>query len=188
MERGHMQMQTYNLNSLAEHLEVDRSTMVKAMRAVPADLVKSGNRPTWRIGTAWKALAAYKKRITDERQRRAEIKNGAPARVNAELQDMFDQLTAADAGMRAIELLEGRRAFAKTTLLPLLARVDRAMRDDGRACGEQEILTELRCDQHLRVFLVSGLGPDATGGCDWSPGECWDAYYDAGGDSEDEAA
>ena len=39
-------MQTYPLNALAEQFEVDRSTMVKAMRDVPADLVKPGNRPT----------------------------------------------------------------------------------------------------------------------------------------------
>jgi hypothetical protein len=86
--------------------------------------------------------------------------------------------------MRALGSLTARRAFAKKTLLPLLHTVDQAMRADGRASGEPEMLTDLRCDQHLRVFLIAGLGPDATGGCDWTPGECWNAYYDG----EDEAA
>jgi hypothetical protein len=36
---------------------------------------------------------AYKQRIRDERRRKEEVKSGA-ARVNAELQDMFDQLMA----------------------------------------------------------------------------------------------
>jgi hypothetical protein len=175
-------MQTYPLNSLAEQLEVDRSVMVKAMRNVPADLVKSGNRPTWRIGTAWKALMAYKQKIADERRRKEEVKNGAAARVNAELQEMFDQLMSTDAEMRALGSLTARRAFAKKTLLPLLHIVDQAMRADGRANGEQPELTDFRCDQHLRVFLLSGLGPDASNSCDWTPSEAWNAYNAAAGE------
>jgi hypothetical protein len=179
-------MQTFPLNALAEQLEVDRSTMVKAMRDVRADLVKPGNRPTWKIATAAKALAAYKQRLADAQRRKHE--SGGTERVNAELQEMFGQLNAADAEMRAIGSLSGRRAFAKKTLLPLLHEVDRAMRADGKACGEDERLTPLRCDQHLRVFLVSGLGPDATNGCDWSPSECWSAYNTGYDDEGDEAA
>jgi hypothetical protein len=38
------------------------------------------------------------------------------------------------------------------------------------------------------VFLVSGLGPDATNGCDWSPSECWSAYNTGYDDKGDEAA
>jgi hypothetical protein len=180
-------MQTYPLNALAEQFEVDRSTMVKAMRDVPTDLVKPGNRPTWKIATAEKALAAYKQRIADTRRYKEEAKNEGSERVNAELQAMFDQLMAADAEMRAIGSLSGRRAFAKKTLLPLLRSVDRAMRDDGRAHGEPHMLTDLRCDQHLRVFLVSGLGPDASNSPEWSPSECWGAY-NAGADGEGEEA
>jgi hypothetical protein len=71
--------------------------------------------------------------------------------------------------------------------LPLLHEVDQAMRRDARANGEQDMLTDLRCDQHLRVFLVAGLGPDATGGCDWTPGQCWRAY-NACADGEGEEA
>jgi hypothetical protein len=106
---------------------------------------------------------------------------------NGGLQAMFDQLMAADDQMRTIGSLAGRRAFAEKTLLPLLHEVDTAMRADGRANGEERILTDLRCDQHLRVFLVAGLGPDARGGCDWTPGQCWGAY-NAGADGEGEEA
>jgi hypothetical protein len=38
-------MQTFPLNALAEQFEVDRSTMVRAMRSIAPDLVKRGNRP-----------------------------------------------------------------------------------------------------------------------------------------------
>jgi len=89
--------------------------------------------------------------------------------------------------MRGIASLEGRRAFARETLLPLLHEVDREMRLDGKACGELDTLTQLRCDQHLRVFLVAGLGPDASNSCNWTPSQCWDAY-NAGDDHDDEAA
>jgi hypothetical protein len=33
--------------------------MVKAMRNVPPDLVRKGNRATWKIGTAAKALEVH---------------------------------------------------------------------------------------------------------------------------------
>ena len=49
-------METFPLNNLAEKFEVDRSVMVKAMRGVPADLVKRGNRPNWKVSTAAKAF------------------------------------------------------------------------------------------------------------------------------------
>jgi hypothetical protein len=159
-------MQTFPLNALAEQFEVDRSTMVRAMRHVVPDLVRRGNRPTWKTATAAKALEAHRRKT----------EGGGNDRVNTDLERLFAQLNKADDEMREINSLEGRRTFAKKTLLPLLHKVDQAMRADGRAHGEQEMLTDLRCDQHLRVFLVSGLGPDATGGCNWTPAECWDAY------------
>jgi hypothetical protein len=179
-------MLTHPANALAEILEVDKSTMLKALRSTPPDLTRKGNRPTWRVGTASKALLAYKQRLADEKRRKEEAKNGGTERVNTELQGMFDQLMAADAEMRAIGSLAGRRAFAKKTLLPLLRQVDRVMRDDARANGEPEMVTGLRCDEHLRLFVVAGLGPDATNGCDWTPSQAWDAYE--AGHEDDEAA
>jgi hypothetical protein len=43
-------MQAFALNALAEALEVDRGTMVRAMRGVEPDLVKRANSPTWKSG------------------------------------------------------------------------------------------------------------------------------------------
>jgi hypothetical protein len=123
----------------------------------------------------------------------SEERGGRGAFVSRDLALMFVRLEDADAKMRRIDSLEGRRTFARERLLPLLRKVDKAMRADGRASGEPEIVTDLRCDQHLRVFLA-GLSPEATGGCDWTQSHCRDVYtegYDeaAGdwpGDGDDE--
>ena len=40
-------METFPLNNLAEKFEVDRTTMVRAMRGVPPDAVARGNRPKY---------------------------------------------------------------------------------------------------------------------------------------------
>jgi hypothetical protein len=140
----------------SEALGRTRRTITHALQGVKPDAIRSGLK-LWSM-----------RRIIDavNSNSRAPVLTGSP--TTSGLQAMFDQLTATDGEMRAISSLEGRRAFARKTLLPLLHEVDQAMRRDGRANGEQEMLTDLRCDQHLRVFLVSGLGPDATNGCDWS--------------------
>jgi hypothetical protein len=45
-------MQTFAASKLAESFEVDRSTMLRALRSVPPDEIKKGNRPAWIIATA----------------------------------------------------------------------------------------------------------------------------------------
>jgi hypothetical protein len=61
-------------------------------------------------------------------------------------------------------------------LLPLMRQVDAAMRLDGRASGEPEMMTELRCDKHLQLFLI-GLGKDASRGCDWPLEQAYREFY-----------
>jgi hypothetical protein len=55
-------METFPPDNLAEIFEVDRSVMVKATRNVPPDLVRKGNRATWKIGTAAKALEVHRRK------------------------------------------------------------------------------------------------------------------------------
>jgi hypothetical protein len=163
----------FSVSGASEATGRSRRTVLKALANVRPDAIRSGLR-LWSMKKVISAINNY-----------TEAPLLTAGSVSGELQPLFDQLDAADAEMRRIGSLKGRRAYARETLLPLLHEVDAAMRADGRACGEQELLTQLRCDQHLRVFLVSGLGPQATGGCDWSPEQCWDAY-NAGDDGEDE--
>jgi hypothetical protein len=164
----------FSISGASEALSRSRRTITRALESVKPDAIRSGLK-LWSM-----------KRIIDAVNRNTQAPILISTPVNSDLQEMFDQLMAADTKMRAIKLLESRRAFARKTLLPLLRIVDRAMRADGRANGELEMLTDLRCDEHLRIFLVSGLGPDATGGCNWTPAECWDAY-NAGYEDEEVA-
>jgi len=165
----------FSVSASSEILGRSRRTISHALQGVKPDAIRSGLK-LWRMKRIVQAINA---------NTQAPILTGASQ--NGDLQRLFDQLNEADHEMRGIESLEGRRAYARETLLPLLHEVDREMRSDGRANGEQPELTDFRCDKHLLVFLVSGLGPDATGGCDWSPSQCWDAY-NAGDDHDDEAA
>src|SRR5947208_842227 len=138
----------------ADLLEKDRQTVRRALRHV-APHGFEGKNPRWRLPTIIAALDAHLGRN----------KGGLPP-MNARLADLFRKLDDADAAMRKIASLEGRRRVVRERLLPLMRQVDAAMRLDGRASGEPEMMTELRCDKHLQLFLI-GLGKDASRGCDW---------------------
>jgi hypothetical protein len=166
----------FSVSASSEILGRSRRTISHALQGVKPDAIRSGLK-------LWKM-----KRIVEAINSNTQAPILTSSAVSGELQALFDQLNEADARMRRMESLKDRRAFARQTLLPLLHEVDREMRLDGKQCGELEMLTGLRCDQHLRVFLVAGLGPDATGGCDWTHDEAWSAYNAAGDDGEEDEA
>jgi hypothetical protein len=100
-------MLTYPANALAEQFECDRSTMLRALRGVPADLVKKGNRPTWKVATAARALERHRRKqggaTSGDRDRRALVDRLGS--LNGELDHQFSCLEAeAD--------LEKRRALS----------------------------------------------------------------------------
>jgi hypothetical protein len=103
-------MQTFPLNALAEQFEVDRSTMVRAMRGVPPDLVKRGNRPTWKTATAARALEAHRAKTNGG--------NGPDPTLTA----LYVQFDDAEKAMRALPTLDERRAARD--MVPLIAHVD----------------------------------------------------------------
>jgi hypothetical protein len=166
----------FSVSGASDALGRSRRTITRALQGVRPAAIRSGLK-LWTMHT-----------IIDAVNRNTQAPVLTSASVSGDLQYRFAELDEADAEMRGIEPLAGRPAFARKTLLPLLREVDAAMRSDGKACGELAMLTQLRCDQHLRVFLVAGLGPDATGGCDWTPGQCWGAYNAGADDEGDEAA
>ena len=53
-------MKTHSINSLSLELEVDRSTLVRALRDIEPDAGSETNRPTYKILTAVNALAAQR--------------------------------------------------------------------------------------------------------------------------------
>src|ERR1700675_1016262 len=98
-------MQTYSLNHLAEQFEVDRSTMLKAMRNIAPDIVKRGNRPEWRVASAAKALEAHRRKADGN------ITSGD----NPALQALYAEYDAAEKAMAALPTLAERREAARAT-------------------------------------------------------------------------
>jgi hypothetical protein len=96
-------VQTYSLNALAESFEVDRSTMLRAMRGTPPDEVKKGNRPAWRTGTAARAL---------ERHRRKKHGGGSKLALVDKIEAAFDVLDRQFESLKAEADLEERRALS----------------------------------------------------------------------------
>jgi hypothetical protein len=121
-------MQTFALNALAEQFEVDRSTMVRALRPVPPDLVKKGNRPTWKVATAARALEAH-------RGKSGGNGDGHGGGISSALQALYDQHERREAAMRALPTLDERREAARAMIQPLL-EMDKASRQTGIANGQ----------------------------------------------------
>ena len=55
-------MQTYSLNALAESFEIDRSTMVRALKNTQPDAEVTSGRPTWKIASAARALESHRRK------------------------------------------------------------------------------------------------------------------------------
>jgi hypothetical protein len=101
-------VQTYSLNALAESFEVDRSTMLRAMRGTPPDEVKKGNRPAWKTSTAAKALERY-------RQKKNHGGNGGDSYRLAlvdKIEAAFNELDRQFKRLQAEADLEKRRALS----------------------------------------------------------------------------
>ena len=98
-------MQTFPPNALAEQFEVDRSTMVRAMRSIAPDLVKRGNRPQWKVSTAAMAL---------ELHRRKKHSNGDYHRLALvdKMEAAFGELDRQFESLKAEADLEKRRALS----------------------------------------------------------------------------
>jgi hypothetical protein len=145
-------LQTYPLNALAEQFEVDRSTMVRAMRNVPPDLVKRGNRPTWKTSTAAKALEAHRRKSS----------GGNGTGPDPTLTAMFAKYDQLEAAMRALPTLEARRQAARD-MAPFIAELDEASRRIGIRNGQDEELVHLRADAMYQLYLRGIEGP-----CEWT--------------------
>jgi hypothetical protein len=162
-------MQTFSLNSLAEAFEVDRSTMVRAIRHVPPDLVKPGNRSTWKTATAARALEAH---------RRPKNVSGNGGGLDPELTHLYTQFDTACENMAALPTLARRRAAAKA-LVPVLAHMDRRTRAVRIAKGEDETFVHLLADK-LRFLYLRGFEAPVR----WTMDECHDHLSEPWTDDE----
>jgi hypothetical protein len=157
-------MQTHSLNSLAEQLEVDRSTMVRALKNVVPDAEVTRGRPTYKISTASAALEAHR-RNTGNRPSR----NKGPNDIDPRMQRHYDAFDTADAAMRRLPTLEARRQAA-ICMGPQIAKMDALQRQTSLDSGIDQELTDLRCD---RLFLLYLRGCETP--CSWSQSETWAA-------------
>jgi hypothetical protein len=152
-------MQTFSLNTLAESFEVDRSTMVRAMRGVAPDLVKRGNRPQWKVATASRALAAH---------RRKHDGGNDTSNRDPELERLANEFEDRLAALRKLPALEDRRAAARG-LAPLIDEVGRASRAVGRRNGNGEMADII--SYQMMVLMTRGFCEP----CGWNSDEAFSA-------------
>jgi hypothetical protein len=160
-------MQTYSVNSLAEQFEIDRGTMVRALKRVAADAEKTPGRPTFKISTASRALETHRRsmgRVPPRPNARVAVNNIDPRLKRHYV--MFDQ---ADALMRRLKTVEERRKAA-IGMGPQIAQIDALQRQISLENGNDEELTQLRSDRLFFLYLRGFEHP-----CSWSQSEVWAA-------------
>jgi hypothetical protein len=161
-------MQTYSVNSLAEQFEVDRGTMVRALKNVAPDAERTPGRPTFKISTASRALETHRCSIGRVPARPTEniaVNN----EIDPRLQRHFDAFDRADASMRQLKTVEARRQAA-IGMGPQIAQMDALQRQISLDAGNDKELTELRSDRLFFLYLRGLEGP-----CNWSMTEVWTA-------------
>jgi phosphopentomutase len=161
-------MQTYSVNSLAEQFEIDRGTMVRALKNVAPDAEKTPGRPTFKLSTASRALEAHRRSIGRVPARPTKH-TAASNEIDPRLQRHYDAFDQADASMRRLKTVEARRQAA-IGMGPQIAKMDALQRQISLDNGIDQELTDLRCDQLFFLYLRGFEGP-----CNWLMSEVWAA-------------
>jgi hypothetical protein len=153
-------LQTFSLNALAESFEIDRSTMVRAMRNVPPDVERTRGRPTWKISTAAQAL--------EEHRRRAGTSKGGyvPGEPDPRLTELFAQSDVAEKAMLKLKTVVQRRSAA-LAMAPLIVELHRTMRRVAIQNGHAAELADYRADHYQAVFMRV-----FETACGWSERQC----------------
>jgi hypothetical protein len=151
-------METFTLNRLSEMLEVDRSTMVRALKNVEPDAEKTKGRPTYKISTGAQALERH----------RANSGTGTPGNGVSAPPPEFDVFDRAFKAMEALPTLAKRRAAA-IKLIPVIDNMMKAMRQHAAANREDPYVTGMRADDIYRLTLVGFRIP-----CEWNHDEVWE--------------
>jgi hypothetical protein len=149
-------MKVFSVNALAELFELDRQTVVRALRGVQAD-AKEKNQPRWRMKTAGAAI---------ERHRSSNDGNTGSTGIDPGLAEAYATFDTAFAAMEAEPILVKRRALA-LKIAPLISDVDSRLRAHGRATGIGDELADYRAQEILRLTLLGFEKP-----CAWSRSEC----------------
>ena len=164
-------MKTQSVNSLAEEFEVDRGTLVRALKNTPPDAEKTPGRPTYKISTAAGALEAHRRSTgrADARRSRSTANHSDDDWQDPQLMRIFEEYDSAELAMRKFPSLDARRKAA-IAMAPTIARMDIAIRERGEANGQDSELVGLRAD---KLFMLALRGFERP--CSWTEIETWDA-------------
>jgi hypothetical protein len=162
------QVKTHSINSLAEQFEIDRGTMVKALRSVPPDAEETPGRPTFKISTASDALAVHRRKTGNGPGRKAdEYGYNDP---DPKLQRLYTDFDAADKAMRKLPTLAERRAAVIGTIRPIIDATQKMVFTVGEDIGQDPDMTRLVADKLYQLALRGFEEP-----CKWSHEQTWDA-------------
>lgn len=177
-------MQTFSANALAEMLERDRATIVRALRKVPPDATER-KQPRWKLATA---LAALDRLPGSHNAKKHREIVGIPVIHNwcdpsnwrsTLISDALIEYNAAFAEMLAIKDLSKRRAFAVERLAPLIDFHDKNFRQwetDNPAPGKFWNDHDSVC---ARVSLLWTQQMEAiSDACSWTHAEGRKFLYD----------
>jgi hypothetical protein len=150
-------MYEFSLNKLAGMLDVDRATLLRALKDTPAD-AGSERKPLFRVSTAIKALDHHR----GKPDRRRKPDNGG-GEVTLDLATRFAKLDQLRERVEQAPTIREARRIMRTEFFPTLAETNRAMREHAEMVGEDGRLTGLRVAEHERIQIVTLREP-----CRWN--------------------
>ena len=153
-------MKTYGANALAEMLEKDRGTVVRALRNTPPDATV-GKRDQWKLSTASAAMANHSAMAVGSGNSRNQTGS------NQQLEALSDRFYAAEAAMKKLKTLPARRAAA-VAMHPLIVKYTETLRRVGIASGKEPEYADLLADKSFMLMLRSFEEP-----CSWSMDQTW---------------
>jgi hypothetical protein len=146
-------LKTFSVNAIAELLERDRATVIRALRETPPDAVEK-RQPRWKMATAVAAL-----------ERHSRVHDGDNSGgIDPPEYARFDKAYQA---AKELPTLAKRRAAAVKTI-PLLNAMIAALRQRGREFGEDPEVTDMRADRVYQLAMVGYRAP-----CEWDHDQVW---------------
>ena len=165
-------MKTETTNSLAILFEIDRGTMLRALKNTLPDEERTPGRPKYKVATAAKALENHHLSTGRVNSRNSRGSGGSAdtAWQDPILARIYSDLHAAEAAMRALPSLDQRRKAAVSKMAPLISRMAQATLERGKANGLDPGHAELLSDK-LYFLALRGLEEP----CGWTQNETWTA-------------
>jgi hypothetical protein len=145
-------MDEFSINRLASMLDVDRATLLRALKDTPAD-AGSEPKPLFRVSRAVKALDHHRGKL--DRRRKSDNGGGAVTVDQQRMFVMFVRLDDLHGKIEGAETVEERRRLMREEFFPLLPATTTAMREDSKQSGEDERYGGLRIHEHERMQLVT---------------------------------